>query len=350
MLFLLSLEFGKYLLLSSCCAVDEIAAAMDECAFVAVAAAGTCESEVCLLIFTVSNKMFALLFLCVDATPAVGIEAVCGFCILLPLLLPSICCCGKSHFLLPAAIVLECEMEFCSRNDEAIFWLLGGVAVAVVTVAVTLAIGLVDCLCWLFCRPFDDNGDDELAADNVDIGQSSSTVASFLYVDRLDSGDAFVIETGWIKIGVDKISRSFFGAPEFDASLRFLMDGIVNDGSSELLLAVAPCASGATLFDVLVEATAEPLPKVDCTKFVEFFKSFVKLLVLKESKPFDVDETDGGDADAFSVFALAVVASDLMRKDFVFWPNIMLTLFHLRTQRWEKLSTCALSPTTVSFK
>lgn len=51
-----------------------------------------------------------------------------------------------------------------------------------------------------------------------------------------------VIDIGCIRTGVDRISRCFFGAHGFDASCRFLMDGIVNDCSviSELeLCAVA---------------------------------------------------------------------------------------------------------------
>lgn len=70
---------------------------------------------------------------------------------------------------------------------------------------------------------------------------------------------------------------------------------------------------------------------MDCTKFVEFLKSFVKLLVLNESKPLDVivdgaavaavdDDDEDDDDEAVVDVAFAVggkVGSALPRTDFV---------------------------------
>lgn len=61
-------------------------------------------------------------------------------------------------------------------------------------------------------------------------------------------------------------------------------------------------------------ADVEPLPNVDCTKFVEFLKSFVKLLVLNDNKPLDVDDAV---TDAFDVAFSVGVESALPRVDFV---------------------------------
>lgn len=87
---------------------------------------------------------------------------------------------------------------------------------------------------------------------------------------------------------------------------------------------------------------------MDCTKFVEFLKSFVKLLVLNESRPLDVTVEDGGVAAAATVdddddddedddgtfvdvaFAFGgKVGSALPRTDLVLWLNIILTFSHL---------------------
>lgn len=128
------------------------------------------------------------------------------------------------------------------------------------------------------------------------------------------------MDTGWIKTGVDNISRCcFFGADGFDASCLFLMDGIVNDCSVtsalELWLVAGDCGC---------DCTVEPLPNVDCTKFVEFLKSFVKLLVLNDSKPFGA-----GDALADVAFATGGASVALPRMDFVLWLNIILAFSHL---------------------
>lgn len=149
----------------------------------------------------------------------------------------------------------------------------------------------------------------------------------------------FVIDTGWIRTGVDKISRCcFFGAAGFDASLRFLMDGIVNDCSVISVL---------ELCDVAVEwsgdCTVEPLPNVDCTKFVEFLNSLVKLLVLNESKPLDVVDVDA-DTDAFDVAFSLGVESALPRKLFVLWLNIILTFSY-----WVKSFKCSYGEENVDW-
>lgn len=121
--------------------------------------------------------------------------------------------------------------------------------------------------------------------------------------------------------GVDKISRCFFGAAGFEASCRFLMDGIVNDCSVISVLELYGVDWGC-------DGAVETLPKVDCTKFVEFLKSFVKLLVLNDNKPLDVDD-DAVETDAFDVAFSVGVESALPRMDFVLWLNIILTFFSL---------------------
>lgn len=165
-----------------------------------------------------------------------------------------------------------------------------------------------------------------------------SSMAIFLYDDKLANGVVFVIDTGCMSTGVDKISRCcFFGAAGFDASFRFLMDGIVNDCSVITVLDCEGCADDDD--DGVCVAACNPLPNVDCTKFVEFLKSFVKLLVLNDSNPLDVsvdgvvgdddkfdDEDDGVDA-AFAVGGK--VDSTLPRTDFVLWLNIILTFSHV---------------------
>ena len=73
------------------------------------------------------------------------------------------------------------------------------------------------------------------------------------------------------------------------------------------------------------DCDAEPLPKVDCTKFVEFLNNFVKLLVLNDNKPLDDDDDDDDDATAAAAFGdSASVALPPPRVDFVFWLNIIL--------------------------
>lgn len=115
-----------------------------------------------------------------------------------------------------------------------------------------------------------------------------------LYDDKLDNDEVFVIAVGFIKTGVDKMSRSFFGAPELVASFRFFMDGIVND------------CSIASAVDELCgsDCDVKPAPaNVDWTKFVEFRKIRVKLLVLNDNNPFDDDddeEVGGGGGSALS--------------------------------------------------
>lgn len=67
---------------------------------------------------------------------------------------------------------------------------------------------------------------------------------------------------------------------------------------------------------------------MDCTKLVEFLKSFVKLLVLNDSKPDFGDDTDA--VVVVVAFEFAVGAeSGLFRMDFCLWLNIVLAFSHI---------------------
>lgn len=115
---------------------------------------------------------------------------------------------------------------------------------------------------------------------------------------------------GAINTGVERIS--FLAVAWLDDLNDFLYDGIVNDCSGDAMPLLV--ADGA--------AVTEP-PNVVCTKFDEFLNNFVKLLVLNDNKPF------GADAAAAAVGGSATgdvtLGSDLIRMDFVFWLNIILT-------------------------
>lgn len=119
---------------------------------------------------------------------------------------------------------------------------------------------------------------------------------------------------GAISTGVDKMS--FLVDEWFEELDGFLYDGIVND-----------CSVGDDCTTPLaVDAAVAAPPNVVCTKFDEFLNSFVKLLVLNDNKPFDAEQVAFGSATGDVSVVGAAAGSGLIRMDFVFGLNIILTL------------------------
>lgn len=132
-------------------------------------------------------------------------------------------------------------------------------------------------------------------------------------VEEADSEETSVdaevdVTVGAIRTGVDKMS--FLVVVWFEEFGGFLYDGIVNDCSGD-----DNCTT--PLFG------AAP-PNVVCTKFDEFLNNLVKLLVLNDNKPFDAELGVFGSATGDVTVGVAA-GSDLIRIDFVFWLNIILT-------------------------